>query len=78
MYADGTALDGEMSAVKVGFRWLKQDGKKCFYVVGTQNEYDQFARDLLKEANQSSGSRGTTKATNRSGRHRRSPSTSSE
>ena len=71
-YADGTKLDGEMSAAKVGFRWLKQEGKAQFYyVVGTQHEFDRFARELREEEKNSNGSRDAGKGANRSGRHHR-------
>jgi hypothetical protein len=77
-YADGTPLSGDMKAKKVGFRWLRQDGKQQYYVVGTQNEYDQFARDGIGEANHTSGSSETGKGSHRNGRHRASASTSPE
>jgi len=71
-YADGTPLDGEMSAAKVGFRWLKQEGKsQYYYVVGTQYEYDRFARDLREEEKSSRGSQDAGKEGNRSRRHHR-------
>jgi hypothetical protein len=71
-YADGTPLDGEMSAAKVGFRWLKQEGKTQYcYVVGTQYEYDRLARDLREEEKNASGSRDAGKGANRGGHHRR-------
>jgi hypothetical protein len=49
-YADGKELDGEMGMTRVGFRWLKQEGSKQYFVVGTQPEYDNFRRDLASES----------------------------
>jgi hypothetical protein len=45
--ADGTLLGTEMTALKVGFRWLKSDGNTHYFVAGTEIEYDRFRRNLL-------------------------------
>jgi hypothetical protein len=45
-YAGGAPLGAKMDLVTVGFRWLKRDGNENYFVVGTQNEYDQFRRRL--------------------------------
>lgn len=45
-YAGGEPLSNKMDLVTVGFRWLKRDGNENYFVVGTQNEYDQFRRRL--------------------------------
>jgi hypothetical protein len=45
-YAGGELLPGKMDLVTVGFRWLKRDGAINYFVVGTQNEYDQARRRL--------------------------------
>jgi hypothetical protein len=71
-YADGTALGGDMDAVKVGFRWLKTDGKEQCFVVGTRTEYESFARDLLPErAEEGSRKPDGQKGGGRGGRSRR-------
>jgi hypothetical protein len=46
-FADGTLLDEEMDADKVGFRWLKGEGKEQTFVVGTQADYATFRRRLV-------------------------------
>jgi hypothetical protein len=43
-YADGTPLANEMTLLKVGFRWLRGEGKEHYFVVGTQPEYDMQRR----------------------------------
>lgn len=43
-YADGTALTGEMTLLKVGFRWLRGRDKEQYFVVGTKPEYDMQRR----------------------------------
>jgi hypothetical protein len=52
-YADGTALTNEMSLLKVGFRWLRGEGKEHYFFVGTQPEYDMQRRstpaDVMKK-----------------------------
>jgi hypothetical protein len=45
-YAGGDLLGTKMDLATVGFRWLKRDGDENYFVVGTQNEYDQFRRRL--------------------------------
>jgi hypothetical protein len=76
-YDDGTPLTSEMGALKVGFRWLKQEGNQQYYVVGTQYEFDQLSRDMLKDAS-TGGSRDSGKSASRGGRHRRGASTAPE
>jgi hypothetical protein len=71
-YADGKELDGEMSVTRVGFRWLKQEGNKHYFVVGTQPEYDNFRRDMAAESPRSEGrAQESSKAGQGGGRHRR-------
>lgn len=43
-YADGTPLSGEMTLMKVGFRWLRGQDTEHYFVVGTQPEYDMQRR----------------------------------
>lgn len=45
-YAGGTPLTDEMTLSKVGFRWLRRQGKEDCFVVGTQPEYDMQRRTL--------------------------------
>jgi hypothetical protein len=45
-YAGGELLPAKMDLLTVGFRWLKRDGAVNYFVVGTQNEYDQARRRL--------------------------------
>jgi hypothetical protein len=68
-YADGTPLDTEMGLAKVGFRWLKQEGKQHYYVVGTQPEYEAFARELVKEESSHHRSGDPGEGNRRGGRH---------
>jgi hypothetical protein len=48
-YADGTPLTGDMTLVKVGFRWLRGEGKEQYFVVGTQADYDLYRRTIPAE-----------------------------
>ncbi len=62
-YTDGTPLSDEMSLVKVGFRWLRGEGKEQYFVVGTKAEYDLYRRTIPSEApaqehHRSDGGRG--------------------
>jgi hypothetical protein len=62
-YSDGTPLTDVMDDVVIGFRWLKHDGDEQFFVVGTKNEFDTFAKSLgaqiqWTEARPTSGQRG--------------------
>ena len=69
-YADGTVLGPEMDAVKVGFRWLKQDGPREYFVVGTQPEYESYRLDLLSHSTgQDSRPSGGGQGGGRGGRH---------
>ncbi|MGH7224070.1 MAG: hypothetical protein ACRELF_12640, partial [Gemmataceae bacterium] len=43
-YADGTPLPSEMTLLKVGFRWMRGEGQKHYFFVGTQPEYDMERR----------------------------------
>jgi hypothetical protein len=77
-YENGEELPGEMSVTKLGFRWLKQEGGKQYFVVGTENEYDGYRRDLQSDAAGSEGrSSPDGKAGGRGGRHRHSDDSSS-
>jgi len=49
-YADGTPLGPEMDEAKVGFRWLKQDGRTNVFVVGTKPEFDGYCKGLAQDA----------------------------
>jgi hypothetical protein len=71
-YADGTRLDGQMDEVKVGFRWVKTEGGREYFVVGTQAEYRKFCHELLSELKfgESRSSTGE-KSGGRGGRRRR-------
>jgi hypothetical protein len=49
-YADGTPLAPEMDAARVGFRWLKQEGRAMVFVVGTKDEFDGYCKGLAQDA----------------------------
>lgn len=70
-YTDGTPLTGEMTLLKVGFRWLRGEGKDQYFFVGTQSEYDiqrRFAPDEPASERRS----GDSAPSSGHGRHRRS------
>ncbi len=48
-YVDGTPLAGDMTLWKVGFRWLRSEGKEQCFVVGTKSEYDMQRRSAPGE-----------------------------
>jgi hypothetical protein len=69
-FADGTRLTDAMDMLKVGFRWLKREGNVEYFVVGTQYEYDQLRRDLLRNPESSEASApGSGKGGRKGGRH---------
>jgi hypothetical protein len=76
VYADGSPLDGQMDATKVGFRWLKTEGQCQYFVVGTEPEYRRFCHELLLDASTSGKASGTGRAGGHSGRRRKSDDTS--
>ena len=49
LYADGTPLTNQMTLLKVGFRWLRAEGKEQYFVVGTQPEFDMQRRSAPAE-----------------------------
>jgi hypothetical protein len=48
-YSDGTPLREEREAQKVGFRWVKTEGKVHYFVVGTQAEYEALCARLVPQ-----------------------------
>lgn len=71
-YSDGTPVSNEMTLLKVGFRWLRCEGKIHYYVVGTQPEYDMLRRSILaEEAASKPRSADPAKNSGRGGRHHR-------
>lgn len=48
-YANGPLLGTTMDAEKVGFRWLKGDGARHYFVVGNQLDYEALHRRLAPE-----------------------------
>jgi hypothetical protein len=48
-YTDGTPLSGDMTLMKVGFRWLRGEGKEQYFVIGTQADYDLYRRTISAE-----------------------------
>ncbi len=78
-YSDGTPLGEEMDDVKVGFRWLKAEGKEQYFVVGTQPEYETLRRRLVPEESKTENHpSGGGKGGGRGGRHHRGSQTSTE
>jgi hypothetical protein len=71
-FADGTPLGEAISAVQVGFRWLKAEGNTQYFVVGTQSDYERFTRELLsRPVEGENSSREGGKTGGRGGRRRR-------
>jgi hypothetical protein len=54
-YADGTPLSGEMTLLKVGFRWLRGNGNEQYFFVGTQPEYDMQRRFAPEDSTTTDG-----------------------
>jgi hypothetical protein len=79
-YSDGTSLQEERDAQKVGFRWVKTEGKVHYFVVGTQAEYEAFCARLVPQAAKVES--GTPVGGGKSGgagrRHRRGGQTAGE
>ncbi len=78
-YLNGTQLGEDMDAVKVGFRWLKTEGKEQFFVVGTQGDYDALRRRLVPDEvkREIHSSDGGGKGGGRGGRHHQGGQSSS-
>jgi hypothetical protein len=77
-YADGSVLTEHMDARTVGFRWLKAEGPDQVFVVGTQNEYDSFSRELMPHRGEGESSpRESSKGSGRGGRRRQATAPSS-
>ena len=55
-YVGGPLLTMAMDAEKVGFRWLKGAGKKHYFVIGTQIDYEKFQHQLTPEQQANSDS----------------------
>ncbi|WP_020468615.1 carboxypeptidase-like regulatory domain-containing protein [Zavarzinella formosa] len=54
-YEGGDQTLGEMDEKTVGIRWLKKDGTKEIFVVGTQTEFEQFRKELVPQQNMNPG-----------------------
>ncbi len=68
-YVDGTPLAGDMTLWKVGFRWLRCEGKEQYFLVGTQSEYDMQRRSAPDEES-ATARRSSASAKNGGRRHR--------
>ena len=70
-YADGTPLTGEMTLLKVGFRWLRGRDNEQYFVVGTQPEYDMQRRYASDEETVEQRAVQNAARASQVGRHRR-------